>query len=56
MNGQTVVLLMKKFGKIEIRIIEDTGHAPFYEKPAEFNEALLGFVGKVQSKVSLYHL
>lgn len=49
---QKLVSFMKKtFGNVEIRVIEDCGHAPFYEKAEEVNAAILGFVQRLQQKV-----
>lgn len=45
-----VQFMKKTFSKVEIRVIEDCGHSPFWEKAEEVNEAILRFVNRINSE------
>jgi len=45
-----VAFMKKTFEDVEIHVLEECGHAPFYDRPTETNKAILGFVQRVTSK------
>jgi len=38
------------FPNAKLVIVPGTGHAPFYEKPGQFNQALAEFVSEITKK------
>jgi len=45
-----VAFMKKTFEDVEILLLEECGHAPFYDRPMETNKAILDFVQKVTPK------
>jgi pimeloyl-ACP methyl ester carboxylesterase len=47
-----VAFMKENFRNVEIHLLEQGGHAAFYDCSVETNKAILGFVRRVRSQVS----
>lgn len=45
-----VAFMEETFEDVEIRLFEECGHAPFYDRPADVDIAILEFVKRVKNQ------